>query len=146
MGLSFGSSVTLRSESRGTNDHILLSQIRDSPDLDAQVAVIISPRNRVAGLHPKEQGSIFVVSYDSQGYGGGIRPRLQTWSPNWPVGVLVTQPRVGPHRKTRLQLLLYCFVCSLPSNGSLRRRRTSVFTVPLPSNGWRFLLSYSVIS
>jgi hypothetical protein len=31
--------------------------------------------------------SLFVASYDSQGYGGGIRPRLHTgdtWSPQLP--------------------------------------------------------------
>jgi hypothetical protein len=38
-----GSAVILRSESRGTHDHILLSQIRDSPNLEGQVPVFISP-------------------------------------------------------------------------------------------------------
>jgi hypothetical protein len=33
----------LMSESRGTHDHILLSQIRDSPNLEGQVPVFISP-------------------------------------------------------------------------------------------------------
>jgi hypothetical protein len=51
MLLALGSTVILGSESRGTRYHILLSQIRDFP---------------------------FVASYDSQGYGGGIRPRLHT--------------------------------------------------------------------
>jgi hypothetical protein len=45
--LALASAVLFGSDSRGTRDHILLSQIRD-----------------------------FVASYDSQGYGGGIRPRL----------------------------------------------------------------------
>jgi hypothetical protein len=52
--------------------------IRDSPDLECQVPVCISPRNRVARLHPQALGFLFVASYDSQGYGGGIRPRLHT--------------------------------------------------------------------
>jgi hypothetical protein len=38
----------LGSESRGTRDHILLSQIRDFPNLGGQVPVFISPRNLVA--------------------------------------------------------------------------------------------------
>jgi hypothetical protein len=46
--LSLASAVILRSESRGTHDHILLSQIRDSPSLQGQVPVYMSPRNRVA--------------------------------------------------------------------------------------------------
>jgi hypothetical protein len=51
MLLAFASTVFLGYESLGTRDHILLSQIRD--------------------FH-------FVTSYDSQGHGGGIRPRLHT--------------------------------------------------------------------
>jgi hypothetical protein len=45
--------VILGSESRGTRDHILLSQIRESPNLESQVPVFISPRNRVAQLKSK---------------------------------------------------------------------------------------------
>jgi hypothetical protein len=66
--------VILRSESRGTHDHILLSRIRDSPNL--QVPIFIYPGNSVALLYPHALGSIFVAHYDSLGYGGGIRPRL----------------------------------------------------------------------
>jgi hypothetical protein len=76
--LLLASAVILGSESRGTQDHILLSQIRDSSNLEGQVPVFISPRNRVAQLYPQALHSHFVASYDSQGYGGGIRPRLYT--------------------------------------------------------------------
>jgi hypothetical protein len=38
----------------------------------------ISPKNRVAQLYPQGTKFLFVASYDSQGYGGGIRPRLHT--------------------------------------------------------------------
>jgi hypothetical protein len=34
----------------------------------------------VAQLYLQALGSLFVASYDSQGYGGGIRPRLHTGS------------------------------------------------------------------
>jgi hypothetical protein len=37
------SAVILRSESRGTHDHILLSQIRDSPNLEGQVPDLHPP-------------------------------------------------------------------------------------------------------
>jgi hypothetical protein len=70
MGLA--SAVILGSESCRTHDHILLSQIRDSPNLEGQVSVFISSRNRIARLYPQALGSIFVTSYDSQGYGGDI--------------------------------------------------------------------------
>jgi hypothetical protein len=76
--LAFTSAVILRSECRGSHDHILLSQIRDSPNFEGQVIVFISPGDRVARLYPQALGSFFVNSYDSQGYVAGIRPRLHT--------------------------------------------------------------------
>jgi hypothetical protein len=66
--LIFANAAILRSESRGIHDHILLSQLRDSTKLEGQVPVFTSPRNRVAWLYPQALGSLFVVSYDSQGY------------------------------------------------------------------------------
>jgi hypothetical protein len=78
--LGLASAVILRSESSETHDHILLSQIRDFPNLEGQVPIFISPRNRVARLCPKALSSLFVASYDSQSYGGGIRSRLHTGS------------------------------------------------------------------
>jgi hypothetical protein len=76
--LVLASAFILRSECRKTHDHILLSQIRDSPNLEGQVPVFITPRNRVTRLYTQALGSIFVVSYDSQGYSESIRPRLHT--------------------------------------------------------------------
>jgi hypothetical protein len=69
--LGLASAVILRSESRGTHDHILLPQIPDSSNLEGQVPVFISPRNRAMGF-------LFVSPYDLQGYSGGIRTRFQT--------------------------------------------------------------------
>jgi hypothetical protein len=74
--LVLASAVILRSEFR----NILLSQIGDSPNLEGQVPEFTSPRNRVAQSYPQALGFIFVTSYDSQGYGGGIRLRLHTRS------------------------------------------------------------------
>jgi hypothetical protein len=76
--LVLASAVILTFDSHGTHDHILLSEIRESPNLEGQVPVFISPRNRVARLYPQALGSLFVASYDSKGYGGGIRPRLHS--------------------------------------------------------------------
>jgi hypothetical protein len=50
--LVLASTVMTRSESRGTHDHILLSQIWNSSNLEGQVPVFTSPRNRVARLCP----------------------------------------------------------------------------------------------
>jgi hypothetical protein len=60
--LVLASAVIVRSESRGTHDHILLSQIRDSPNLEGQVQVFISPRNWVAQLYHQTLGSLSVAS------------------------------------------------------------------------------------
>jgi hypothetical protein len=51
--LALASAVILRSESRGAHDHILLSQIRESSNLEGPVHVFISPRNRVAQLYTR---------------------------------------------------------------------------------------------
>jgi hypothetical protein len=69
--------VILGSEFRETHDHILLSQIRDSPNLEVQVPTFTSPMNRVAQLYPQALGYLSVASYYSRGYGGDIRPHLE---------------------------------------------------------------------
>jgi hypothetical protein len=46
--------------------------IWDSTNLEGQVAVFMSPRNRVAQLYSRALGSLFVVHYDSQSQGGGV--------------------------------------------------------------------------
>jgi hypothetical protein len=75
--LGLARSVTFVSKSHRTQT-IFYCLIWDSPNLEGQVPVFISPRNRVAQLYPRALGSIFVVSYDSQDCGGGILTRLHT--------------------------------------------------------------------
>jgi hypothetical protein len=106
MGLSFTIAAGLRqrilgSASRGTHGHILLSHIRDSPNLKDQVPVFISPRIRVVQLYPQALGSIFFASYGSRGYGANIRPRPHS-SSEWvfPVVFRIT-PLHRPSRKQR---------------------------------------------
>jgi hypothetical protein len=70
--LAFASAVILGTESRRTHNHILLSQIRDPSNLEGQV----SPRGSVSQLYPRSLGSLHIVFYDSQGYGGGIPTHL----------------------------------------------------------------------
>jgi hypothetical protein len=50
--LALASSVILGSESRGTNDHILQSQIRDSPNLVDQVPIFIFPQEQGGPVIP----------------------------------------------------------------------------------------------
>jgi hypothetical protein len=52
--LVLASAVILRSESHGTHDHILLSQIQDSPNLEGKVPAFIPPRKRVPGYTPRQ--------------------------------------------------------------------------------------------
>jgi hypothetical protein len=76
--LALASAVILGAESRGIHNHILLSHIRDFLNLEGQVPVFISARNRMAQLYPQVLGSLFFASYDSQGCGGGIWTPLHT--------------------------------------------------------------------
>jgi hypothetical protein len=98
--LVLASAVILRYDSRRTHDDILQSQIRDSPNMEVQVSVFISSRNRVAQLYPQSLGSLFVASCDSQDYGGGIRPHLHTGVESLIVPVVFkVTPVHGPHIK-----------------------------------------------
>jgi hypothetical protein len=65
-------------KSRGTHDHIFLSQIRDSLNLKVRVLLFISPRNWVAQLYAPELCSLSGAFYDSQGYVGVIRTLFHT--------------------------------------------------------------------
>jgi hypothetical protein len=57
------SAIILRAEFRGTHDHILLSQIRDSPQPKVPGPRIYIPRNRVARLYLKAQQRVYVLKY-----------------------------------------------------------------------------------
>jgi hypothetical protein len=59
--LVLASAVILRYESRGTHDRILLSQIRYFPNLEVQVPVFMSPRNRLARLYPQALGFLWLA-------------------------------------------------------------------------------------
>jgi hypothetical protein len=83
--LVFARAVILGSESLGIHDHTLLSEVRDSLNLEGHVTVFTAPRNRVAQLHPQTLGSLFVASYESQGNGGGFRTSLLCYNAIVPV-------------------------------------------------------------
>jgi hypothetical protein len=71
--LGIARAVTLGSEFRRTHDHIW-----DAFSLEGKVPVFISSRSRVTQLYLRALGSLFVASYDSQGYSGGILTLLHT--------------------------------------------------------------------
>jgi hypothetical protein len=65
-------------ESLGTHDHILLPRIRDSTNLQRQVLVSKSHRNKVVSLYPWAISTLVVTSYESQGYDIRIRNHQNT--------------------------------------------------------------------
>jgi hypothetical protein len=82
--------------------------IWDPPNLEGQVPVFISPRNRVAQLYPRALGSLYVASYYSQVCGGGILTRLHTGCVRRLSLALLIYPLHGPRRKRRVVPLLSC--------------------------------------
>jgi hypothetical protein len=72
---------SLSGPSRAEPVTILYCLIWDCPNLEGQVPLFISPRNRVAQLHPRELDSICFASCHSQGYGGGILTLSQPGGP-----------------------------------------------------------------
>jgi hypothetical protein len=85
---------SLSGPSRIESMTILYLLIWDSPNLEGQVPVFISPRNRLAQLYPRVLGSIYVASNDSQGYGGGILTVPQPGGPG--LRIYIPQEQDGP--------------------------------------------------
>jgi hypothetical protein len=80
--LAFASTVILGSESQKTHDHILLSQIWESPNMESQVPVFISPRHRVPFLLPVTTRRAVVLVFEpasTQATGNGSWPALYTF-------------------------------------------------------------------
>jgi hypothetical protein len=77
MLLALASAATLRFESRETHDHILRLKFETPPTWRAR-SPYLYPHEQGGPVIPQALGSLFVCSYDSQCYGGDIRPRLQT--------------------------------------------------------------------
>jgi hypothetical protein len=73
--LVLASAVILRSESHGNHDHVSLSRL---PQLGGPGPRLYIPQEQGDPVTPQALGSLFVVTYDTQGYGGGIRTRLHT--------------------------------------------------------------------
>jgi hypothetical protein len=136
--LTFASAVILGSESRGTHDHILQSQIRDSSNLEGQVTVLISPMHSVDQLYPRALGSLFVSSYDSQGYAGGIRSSLHTGINSLLLTVLLITSRHGQYRKHPVSIVnLLLRAHSFPRERVYRAvaQKRQLYIRLLPSNG-----------
>jgi hypothetical protein len=88
--LGLASTVILRSESQGTHDHILLSKIQDSTNLEGQIPRFIIPRNRVAHLYPRHWVP-FSVPPTTRGAIVEVFDPTSTWDWSWFL-CLFTQP------------------------------------------------------
>jgi hypothetical protein len=86
---------------------------------------IYIPQEQGGPVISQAPGFLFVVSYDSHCYGGGIRARLHTVMT---VGPRYIQPPQGRHREHRLQDFLNCWVRVCCSDHMTA-------TEPLPRNG-----------
>jgi hypothetical protein len=88
--------------------------------------------------------SLYVASYNSQGYCEGIQPRLHRGSVSrWFSLCRLVSDRIE-NTASNSSSIVACFLCR--TNSSFVSWRNSIFTVPLHSNGWRLLLNYSVMS
>jgi hypothetical protein len=76
LGTNSAYALVLRKTTENLNRVCRSQDLPDVPNLESQVPVFISPRNKVAQLCPQALSYHFVASYDSQGYGGGIVTRL----------------------------------------------------------------------
>jgi hypothetical protein len=100
------------------------------PNLEGQVPVFISPRNKVAELYSRALGSLYVSFCDSQGYVGDIRTLPQPGGPGPHmcislrnrmvqsiVLIITSHGTQKTHLPTVLSLLLAWLLRRLPSNG-----------------------------
>jgi hypothetical protein len=94
------SAITQWFESRRTRNHTLLSHLR-LPQPGGPGSNIYIPRNRGARLYPRALGSLYVASYNSQGYGGCILTLPQSWGPGPCIDI--PQEQDGPVRRQSLK-------------------------------------------
>jgi hypothetical protein len=126
--------------------------IWDSLNLEDQAPIFISPRNRVAQLYPWALGSLFVASYDSQGYGGGILTRLNSVRVTVTLQLTVSQsvclgvePNLGLlTRDLTCFLFLFLKVTVLSFGGALSDKRSGLSFVRLRLN-WKYLFLLHIL-
>jgi hypothetical protein len=89
--------------------------------------------------------SLFVASYDSQGHGGDVQPRLHLASYPQKAEMLAamisrTTPRHRPHRKQSPYCCDGVFTVSLLGNGHGTDTRKTSYVITTSPAAWRWLL------
>jgi hypothetical protein len=118
-----------RSKSHRPHDHILLSHLRH-PNMEAQVPIFISPRNRMVRLYSRALGSLVIASYDSQGYSRCFLTGLHTGHSQL---TLTTGPRYIVQARTAQKTSLSTILCSLLAGETMCSQSCSLARVPLLS-------------
>jgi hypothetical protein len=113
--LVLASAVILKSESRRTHNHILLSQLRDTSNLEVQVPVFISPgpwwpsyipKHWVPFSSPSTTRRATVEAFDPA-YNISRRTTENT------ISILVVQQYLDPYIETDVRLSAYCIATAL---------------------------------
>jgi hypothetical protein len=108
----------------GSESHIILSQILDYPNLEGQIPVCISPRNRVAQLYPQTRvpfssppttRRVTVEVFEPASMRGWL---LMAAGPRYIASAWTAQKIPLP---TALLLLRACLLWPLPNNGRICR-------------------------
>jgi hypothetical protein len=98
----------------------------DSPNLGGLVPVFISLRNGVAQLYHRSMGSLFIATYDSQGYSEGVLTRLHTDSWRSVSQYVLVLSKLWTYDQIFPVWKLLCCLCGVPS---LTRGRVCLLSV-----------------
>jgi hypothetical protein len=142
--LALTSAITVGSESRGTHDHSLLSQTRDSPNLEDQVSVFISPQWQGAPVIPPGSGFPFRRLLRL----ARLRCRYSNWPPHGLVFQLLTTGRTAEKTlpPTIPLLLVYFPVCKCIPSCLLGNGSVNTFPAETNTHAIIHLSSFSVWS
>jgi hypothetical protein len=113
--LVLAGALILGSESHGTRDDILLSQIRDRSNLWGQVSVFRSLRNSVAQLYPQALGFLWWLKSESESHCDWRSARLS---------VLMSSPVLGSWPD-----ISYCLTLTVPVIYFRHGLNRNIFTI-----------------
>jgi hypothetical protein len=100
------SAFILESEYRGTQDHILLPQIRNPPNLEDQIPIFTSPKNKVVQLYSPGTGFLFNRLLRLT----GLRWRYSTCIHTENISIVATHTCITDRIENAASQLLYCCV------------------------------------